>query len=276
MITPALIILSLLAFGSQGQARAPRRRRQKAKPPPADMSFTVAELEAIEARERREREAARRRKEAQPAPSPKPAPQPSPQPAPKPAPPPDDAEAQAALEAARRAEKAAEEAARKAAARRAAEKRAREEAARKAAARREAERKAAAEKAAAEKREPTIWLDIDSPKRVPVDEPTADEPPPADMTFSLEEAEAPELPEGYDAAKARKVAKQVSNHLRNAGIANYSRSVVKAFQRAAGIPQDGIYGGGTRGALVHYGATSAPRPFFKPVQTQPYTPPEER
>jgi hypothetical protein len=88
------------------------------------------------------------------------------------------------------------------------------------------------------------------------------------------------LPAGYDAAKARKMAGQVANHLRNAGRSGYSRPMLREFQRAAGIVVDGLYGGGTRGALVYYGAKTPPTPYFASrttgTRTLTYTPPEER
>lgn len=84
------------------------------------------------------------------------------------------------------------------------------------------------------------------------------------------------LPAGYDPATARRSAKSVANHLRNKGRSGYDRRLLKAWQEDAGIAADGIYGGGTRGALLYYGATTAPSPFFKPTTTAPYTPPENR
>jgi murein L,D-transpeptidase YcbB/YkuD len=54
---------------------------------------------------------------------------------------------------------------------------------------------------------------------------------------------------------------------------NYDRAAMKAFQIAAGLKPDAIYGGGTRGAMVFYGATRAPAPLYAPTTTIPYTPP---
>lgn len=89
-------------------------------------------------------------------------------------------------------------------------------------------------------------------------------------------APSPEIPPGYDPDKARRMAKAVSNHLKRAGISNYDRRMVRNFQTFAGIAVDGWYGGGTRGALLHYGAKDPPKPFFKPTETLTYTPPELR
>jgi hypothetical protein len=47
---------------------------------------------------------------------------------------------------------------------------------------------------------------------------------------------------------------------------------MRAFQTAAGLKPDGVYGGGTRGALVYYGAPRAPAPLFAPTTTIPYSP----
>jgi hypothetical protein len=100
------------------------------------------------------------------------------------------------------------------------------------------------------------------------------------------------LPDGYDPAAAAREARNVARHIYNAGggypryqrdarnwaltaRGKYARSVVRGFQRLAGIVQDGLYGPGTRAALVHYGATSAPPALFS-GPPRPYTPPEKR
>jgi hypothetical protein len=49
--------------------------------------------------------------------------------------------------------------------------------------------------------------------------------------------------------------------------------LVAKFQVQAGLTPDRIYGGRTRGALLYYGGTDAPEPFFKPTETIPYQPP---
>lgn len=53
--------------------------------------------------------------------------------------------------------------------------------------------------------------------------------------------------------------------------ANYNRTALKAFQRAAGIAADGLYGGRTRGALLFYGAPIViPPPMTAPFETYTY------
>lgn len=89
-------------------------------------------------------------------------------------------------------------------------------------------------------------------------------------------ADTPQLPAGYDPARARAMARSVANHLNNRKTAGYARELVKTFQRAAGIAIDGVYGGETRGALIYYGAKDPPKPFFKPFDTIAYVTPEQR
>lgn len=80
-------------------------------------------------------------------------------------------------------------------------------------------------------------------------------------------------PDGYDPSKARSTAPKMAEHIKRRG-SDYDRKILRAWQRAAALKADGIYGGGTRGALMHYGVPTPPRPLFKPTQTIPYTPPE--
>lgn len=84
--------------------------------------------------------------------------------------------------------------------------------------------------------------------------------------------QTPSIPDGYDPTTARKGARSVANNLTR-GIANYSRPLLKQWQRQAGLKPDGVYGGATRGALIHYGVKDPPRPFFPPTNTIPYVPP---
>jgi len=83
-------------------------------------------------------------------------------------------------------------------------------------------------------------------------------------------------PYGYDPEAARREARALSNHLRRSGRANYDRRWLERWQRYAGVTPDRIYGGESRGALLHYGGTDAPEPFFPPLATIPYVPPELR
>jgi hypothetical protein len=77
-------------------------------------------------------------------------------------------------------------------------------------------------------------------------------------------------PAGFDMLKAKALAPQVNADLVSGGIQHYSHQLLKKFQLVAGITQDGIYGGGSRGALIFYGIQNPPKPFFKPTATQPY------
>lgn len=88
----------------------------------------------------------------------------------------------------------------------------------------------------------------------------------------------PNLPAGYDPATARRGARSLAAHLKRAGRAGYDRRLLEQWQRQAGMVPDRIYGGGTRGALLHYGVApaDAPQPFFAPFNTTPYVPPEKR
>lgn len=101
-------------------------------------------------------------------------------------------------------------------------------------------------------------------------------PPPASQTASAPPTGPNPLPAGYNPAKARASAKQVAAHLAAKGRSGYSRDLLKAWQQAAALAPDGIYGGAARGALIHYGVKDPPRPFFKPTNTVPYQPPEAR
>lgn len=79
----------------------------------------------------------------------------------------------------------------------------------------------------------------------------------------------------FNPTLARTLALQVEKNLRNPpakNIYNYDRKLMAQFQKAAGIAQDGIYGGGTRAALMYYGATNAPAALFAP-KTGTYKPP---
>jgi hypothetical protein len=76
----------------------------------------------------------------------------------------------------------------------------------------------------------------------------------------------------YNAAGARQLAPRVASDVRAKG-RSYNREQMKEFQRSAGIVDDGVYGGETRGALVFYGVRDAPGPVFRPNQTIAYRPP---
>jgi hypothetical protein len=88
--------------------------------------------------------------------------------------------------------------------------------------------------------------------------------------------QGPQIPAGYDPAKARAGAPAIASHLAKKGPAGYSHEQLKIWQRQAALTPDGVYGGSTRGALIAFGVKSPPRPFFQPVATIPYVPPEQR
>jgi outer membrane biosynthesis protein TonB len=84
------------------------------------------------------------------------------------------------------------------------------------------------------------------------------------------------IPDGYDPGAARREAIALNNHLKRAGKANYDRRWLQRWQRYAGIDADKIYGGQTRGALIHFGVRDPVPPFYKPFETERYVPPEAR
>jgi hypothetical protein len=89
-------------------------------------------------------------------------------------------------------------------------------------------------------------------------------------------SQGPQIPAGYDPAKAKAGASAIASHLAKKGPAGYSHPQLAVWQKQAALAPDGIYGGSTRGALIAYGVKDPPRPFFKPVATIPYVPPEQR
>lgn len=86
----------------------------------------------------------------------------------------------------------------------------------------------------------------------------------------------PKLP--ASASKAATLAPQVADDIFQRG-ARYDREMLAAFQSAAGITNDGLYGGGSAGALAYWLGVAGsplvipPDPLFKPYALQPYTPP---
>lgn len=83
-------------------------------------------------------------------------------------------------------------------------------------------------------------------------------------------------PAGYDPVKARARARAIAAHLAKKGPSSYSHAELQTWQRQAGLTADGKYGGSSRGALIYFGVKDPPRPFFAPVATLPYVPPEQR
>lgn len=77
---------------------------------------------------------------------------------------------------------------------------------------------------------------------------------------------------GYKPDAARRGAPSVSAHLKRAGKAGYDRRLLKTWQTQAGLKPDGLYGPGTRGALVFFGQKDPPAAFAG-SGTTPYKPP---
>lgn len=93
---------------------------------------------------------------------------------------------------------------------------------------------------------------------------------PPDSATSADSAPAA-TPPGFDSLKAFNSAPDVARHIANKGM-NYSRKVLKAWQRVAGIAQDGIYGKGSYAALRHFVGDQAPKPLFNQgTETYPWS-----
>lgn len=107
------------------------------------------------------------------------------------------------------------------------------------------------------------------PKPVPKPR-AAPKPAPAPAPAPMPVAAPAPAPAGYDPDGARKMAASLSQHLTRAGRPGYDRRLLRTFQTKAGIKPDGIYGGSSRGALLFFGASNAPAPFFPPLETVPY------
>jgi hypothetical protein len=124
---------------------------------------------------------------------------------------------------------------------------------------------------------PSIPSDArDDEDALPAQQAPLDSVAPVAQPHGSPSAPGSQTPAGYDPAAARRGARALVNHLKRAGKANYDRRLLEAWQRQAGLVPDRIYGGSTRGALLHYGASDAPAPFFKPFDTVQFVPPEQR
>lgn len=106
-----------------------------------------------------------------------------------------------------------------------------------------------------------------APPAVDVGPTDDEEPEPAAATPPKSSAGTP--PAGFNPTTARKLAKPVASNIDSKGKL-YSQKQLKEFQRAAGLVDDGLYGGSSRGALIHYGVARPPQPLFAPVATKPY------
>lgn len=76
----------------------------------------------------------------------------------------------------------------------------------------------------------------------------------------------PVPPAGFNPTQARSLAKGIASNIDTKG-SSYDRTRLKTFQTAAGIDADGIYGGGSRRALIFYGVPRPPAALFKPTAT---------
>ncbi len=76
----------------------------------------------------------------------------------------------------------------------------------------------------------------------------------------------PMPPAGFNPAQAKSLAKGIAANIDTKG-SSYDRTRLKAFQLAAGLDNDGIYGGASRRALIFYGVPRPPAALFKPTAT---------
>jgi hypothetical protein len=74
---------------------------------------------------------------------------------------------------------------------------------------------------------------------------------------------------GYDEALARQLAPSVEASIK-AHKRNYDHALLMRFQIAAGLKGDGMYGGGTAGALHYFLGHPGPKPLYAPMTEQPY------
>ena len=77
---------------------------------------------------------------------------------------------------------------------------------------------------------------------------------------------------GVNTATALALAPQVAADI-TANKFNYSRPLLQHFQQAAGVLADGLYGGGSAGALRYYLHAAPPKALFAPTIEKPYSPP---
>lgn len=106
---------------------------------------------------------------------------------------------------------------------------------------------------------------VDSPRRAP--------PTPVESEPGTAEPTGPQPPAGYNPVSAGRLSKQVARNIDAKACAGYSRQLLRQFQRAAGLEVDGLYGGGSRGALIHFGVRRPPQPCVATRgsrETRPY------
>lgn len=84
-------------------------------------------------------------------------------------------------------------------------------------------------------------------------------------------------PDGYDATKAKNAAEGLAKHIKKSNY-NYERKALQAWQKVAGIAQDGVYGPTSANALKYF-TPLAPKKLFakgkdgKAYANVPYPPP---
>lgn len=116
-------------------------------------------------------------------------------------------------------------------------------------------------------------LDAPRPPTTPARPATqAPSPRPAGSPVSAPVAPVP-TDGGLDLATARRLAPTLAQRIRRQQYST-DRRLVSQFQRAAGLPQDGLYGGKTRGALIYFGVKDPPPALFKPTKTEAYRVPQ--
>lgn len=72
---------------------------------------------------------------------------------------------------------------------------------------------------------------------------------------------------------ARQLAQTLANNLEAEPSGRNARQITIDFQKAAGLPVDGIYGGAAAGAVEYYLGKKPPRPVTKSKAVIPYKPP---
>lgn len=87
-------------------------------------------------------------------------------------------------------------------------------------------------------------------------------PPPEDAGTEGSGDGAIEIPTTHDPDEARRLAAGTANAIRSSS--SGWRNRLRAFQRAAGIPVDGRYGGLSYNALIYYGIRNPPAPRSAP------------
>lgn len=80
-------------------------------------------------------------------------------------------------------------------------------------------------------------------------------------------------PKGTDLAKAKSMAASVAGNLKSKGKSGYDKKQLAAFQTAAGLTGDGVYGPASQAALKYFGAKNAPAAFVG-GKVRTYTPPK--